>query len=454
MKELILDALARSRAGYSELRLRRTWSSSLLLRDRTIDGAQESVEQGGLARCCSPGTGWGAVGFDGSAHLETHLLRAHEMSMACSTRQTIRLASIPIRQHETGDPPPEDPRSIPLLAKRERIEQMAARLLEVDRRIQATRIMARDEVVETWLGNSEGTWIQDLRTRVSVTILVVARQEGAVERSLGSYVAPAWSALDPIGDILKETGSRAVTQLEAVPVRSGRYPVILDPAAAGALLHRAVVHAGRAALPGADPDVLPLGARIGPDLLTVGDDPTVPGLVGSSVYDDEGTETRRTMIVQNGIVLGHLHCRETAGASGAPPTGHARAATITGAPYPRATNSFLAPGTGTLDDLLQGVSKGLLLGDALGCEHSESGLVLRPASARMIRDGRLAEAVKGVRVEGELLDLLGRIDAVGADFRWETGAARCRDGAAGLVPVTTGAPHLRIAEAAIGCELT
>ncbi len=454
MKEPILDALTRSRAGYSELRLRRIWTSSVLLRDRTVDGAQESMELGGIARCCSSETGWGAVGFDGSDHLDTHLLRAHELSLGCGSRSTIRLAPIPIRQHEAGDTLADDPRTVPLLAKRDRVEQMAARLMDQDRRIQAARILARDEVVETWLGTSEGAWIQDLRSRVTVMILAVARQDGAVERGLGSFTCPGWNALDPIEEVLAETGQRAVNRLEAIPVRSGAYPVILDPAAAGVLLHRAIVHAGRPALPGADADVLPLGARIGPELLTVGDDPTVPGLVGSGPYDDEGTEARRTMVVQNGIVLGHLHCRETAGSTGAPPTGHARAATVTGTPYPRATNSFLAPGSGALEDLLEGIPTGLYLSDALGCESSEAGLLLRPGSARMIRDGRLAEPVKGVRLSGELLELLGKIDAVAGDFRWETGASHCRDGAAGLVPMTTGAPHLRIARAVVGCELT
>ena len=103
MKERIQDAVERSRAGYSELRLRRIWSSTVLVRGREVDSATSTGETGGLARCCSPGTGWGAVGFSGTAHLEGHLLRAHELSLAGASRQPLRLAPIPIRQIESGE---------------------------------------------------------------------------------------------------------------------------------------------------------------------------------------------------------------------------------------------------------------------------------------------------------------------------------------------------------------
>jgi len=457
VKERIQDAVERSRAGYSELRLRRIWSSTVLVRGREVDSATSTGETGGLARCCSPGTGWGAVGFSGTAHLEGHLLRAHELSLAGASRQPLRLAPIPIRQIESAPSPlpADDPRELALSTKRERAERLAAVLLDSDRRLATGRIIVRDEVVETWLATSEGTWIHDLRTRVSVSALAVAEQEGSSERALGSIGgAPGWPAGEAAEALLRSVASRAVERLHAAPVRPGRYPVILDPAAAGALMHRAVAHFARPALPGADPDVLPLGTQLGPEILTVGDDPTAPGLLAGSPYDDEGAVSRRCAIIQNGVVLGHLHSRETAGATGQAPTGHARAGTLGGVPYPRATNTFLAPGKGTLDDLLEGLPVGIYLADVLACDASEAGVALRGAAARMIRDGRLAEPVKGVKLAGELLELLGRVDAVAGDFQWDRAAARCRDGAAGLVPVTTGAPHLRLAPVEIGSEVS
>lgn len=454
MKDRLLDALSRSRAGYSELRVRQVWSSTVLVCDRSVAAAGERVQLGGLARCCSPGTGWGATGFGEAAHFDAHLLRAHELSLAGRSRSAVRLAPIPIRQYDTAATLADDPRSVSLAAKRERVEQLAAHLLDSDRRIASCRLMGRDEVVETWLATSEGTWVHEVRARLELGVLAVARQEGAVERALGSYSTTGWRTAGGFEEILGATGGRAVERLEAVPIRAGTYPVVLDPAAMGELLHRGVTHLARPALPGADPDVLPLGARIGPEVLTLGDDPTAPGLVATTPYDDEGTEARRTVVVHNGVLLSHLHSRETAGATAAAPTGHARAGALQGMPYPRATNSFVSPGHGSLDDLLEGIPLGVYLADSTGCDFSEAGLLFRPGAARMIRNGHLAEPVKGVRLAGELVEILARVEAVGGDFRWDSGVSRCRDGSAGVVAVASGSPHVRFRELPIGSELT
>jgi TldD protein len=450
VRQRLHDALRGVRAGYAELRLRRVWSTTILVRGRTVEAATTALETGALARCCSPGTGWGTAAWSGENHLEAHLLRAHELSIAGGSRPPVTLAPIPVRELDAAEPLSDDPREVPLTQKRRRAEALAAQILAVDRRIAEARLLYRDEVVETWLATSEGTWLHDLRPEVSVSALAVAEEEGNVERALGSLAARGgWRALDPAG-LLRDVAALAVARLHAVPLRPGRYTVVLDPAAAGALVHRTVTHLARPALPGADPGVLPLGARVGPECLTIGDDPTAEGLRASSAGDDEGTVARRTVIVQNGVVVGHLHSRETAGAARQAPTGHARAGALRGAPYPRATNSYLAQGQGALDDLLGDVQLGIYLTDVLSCEAAGGRVTLRAGMARVIRSGRLAEAVKGVQLEAGVLHLLGRVDAVAGDFAWDTRAAACRDGNAGRVPVTTGAPHVRLVDLAVG----
>lgn len=452
MKDRLFDALGRSRAGYTELRVRRIWSTSVLVRDRSVESASTASETGGVARCCSPGTGWGLAGFSGTERLDTPALQAHELSLAGASRQPVVLAPIPVREHDSAATIPDDPREVPLTEKRQQAESLAALLTACDRRIASTRVLCRDEVVETWLATSEGSWLHEVRAEVGAAVLAVAEEGGNVERALGSVrVRGGWQDGAPGSEALVErVAIRSVERLHATPVRSGRYTVVLDRGATGALVHRAVTHLARPSLPGADPDVLPLGMRIGPECVTVGDDPTALGLSASGVSDDEGTEGRRTIIIQNGVVVGHLHSRETAAAGKQAPTGHARAGSLRGAPYPRASNSFLAQGQGTLEDLLQGISLGIYLIDALACESSGDQIALRAGGARMIRHGRLAEPVKGVQITGGLLPLLGRVDAVAGDFAWDTSGARCRDGAAGVVAVTTGAPHLRLVDVAIG----
>ena len=450
MKATLLDAISRSRAGYSELRLQRVWSSQVLVRDREVESAGTTVEIGGLARCCSPDTGWGAVGFNGLDRLSERLLLAHELALAAESRSPVQLAPIPIREVEQAGPLARDPRTLGLLDKRERATAVADALFSADRRVTGGRALLRDQVVETWLATSEGTWVHELRSAVSAAVLVVAEEGGTTERALGSRAGRAgWDSIDFAG-LAQEAAVAAVEQVHAKPVRPGRYPLVLNPAAAGALIHRAVAHLARPALPGVDPAVLPRGTRVGPECLTVGDDPAAEGLQGSSVADDEGTAGRRTVLVQNGVVLGHLHTRETAAADQQAPTGHARAGSLQGSPHPRCTNSYLAPGKGTLDELLSGVGEGVYLSDLLTCLGVDDQFSLRAGRARMIRKGHLAEPVKGVQLDAELLALLGRVDGVAADFTWNQSSERCRDGAAGVVSISTGAPHLRLVDVPVG----
>jgi TldD protein len=451
VKARLHDALGRSRAGFTEVRVRRVWSSSVLVRDRATESASSAVETGGMVRCCSPKTGWGIVGFGGLDHLDGQVLRAHELSLAAGSRLPVALAPVPVRQLDSIIAIADDPREVSLAEKRQHAESVAELTRGGDRRITSTRVLRQDRVVETWLATSEGSWLHDLRSEVSLSVLAIATEGGNLERAMGSFrVTGGWASETRLDERFLNTGLRAVERLNAAPVRPGRYPVVLDPAAAGLLIHRAVTHLARPSLPGADSDELPLGTRIGPEFLTVGDDPTALGLAGSMVTDDEGTEARRSVVLQNGVMVSHLHSRETAARARQAPTGHARAGSLRGAPYPRAANSFLASGQGTLEDLLSGIELGVYLADALTCEWAGDRLSLQAGQARMVRNGRLAEPVKGAGVSGSLLGLLGKVDAIAGDFIWDQGGGRCRDGSAGSVPVATGAPHVRLLDAAVG----
>jgi len=421
------------------------------VRDRVVEAATQGVETGGIVRCCSPRTGWGSATLSELDRVDSTVRQAHEFSLATASGVPVVLAPIAIRQSGPTSPPTDDPRDIPLPECRQRGESLAAALFATDRRIGAARILLRSEVTDTWLATSEGTWLHDQRPDVSLSVLAVGSEDGNVERALGSFAARGgWRALSGAQGLITATSLRVMERLHAPPVRPGRYTVVLDPAAAGALVHRAVAHCARPSLPGADPDVLPMGTRVGPEFLTMGDDPTTVGLRASALIDDEGTVARRTTLIQNGVVVGHLHSRETAAASGQAPTGHARAGTLRGAPFPRASNSYLAQGEGDLPDLLTGIGIGVYVSDVLACEAVNDQVTLRAGAARMIRQGRLAEPVKGVEISASLLSLLGRVDAIAGDFSWDPGNARCEDGAAGIVPITTGAPHLRLVDIGIG----
>lgn len=187
---------------------------------------------------------------------------------------------------------------------------------------------------------------------------------------------------------------------------------------------------------------MPLGQRIGPECLSVGDDPTAPGLRTSLVLDDEGTPVTHAMVVRNGVVVGHLHTRETAARAGVAPTGHGLAPTLRSVPAARPANTYVAGTQGSAAQLIEEIPLGVYVADVLGVAVEGRHVTITPAVARMIRGGQLAEPVKCAPITSDLLSLYGRLDRVAGDFSWDPSAATLQEGGA-LRPVTTGAPHTR-----------
>jgi TldD protein len=320
-------------------------------------------------------------------------------------------------------------------------------MLGGDRRIIDAYCAYQDAVVERWLATSEGVMLYDIRPDIRFSAAAVAREDGLQERGVESWAGRlGWRSITGLEQVARTAGRRAVGQLGAERVRPGAYPVVLDPRAVGTLMHQTLGHLSEAdgphVRPGVDP-ILAQGARIGPDVLTVGDDGSAAGLPGSLPFDDEGAPTQNTLLVQHGVVIGRLHTRATAARSGVRPSGNARAGGLADTPAARVTNLYVSNGRGSLEELLGGIKFGLYCGDALAGSLQGSRYSLTTGHGHVIRDGRLAEPIRPVVLAGDFTDMLRRIDGVAGDFSWNSSAARCGRGGSGAIPVADGAPHVR-----------
>lgn len=436
--------------GYVEIRLRRRWSTAVVFRRSRLEVATEYHAFGGVVRCMAPGHGWGAVAFTDPDRAAAAVQRARELSQETQPVTPIDLARIPVRRFDQIDPLLDDPRLVQLPAKRHLLERLTATLLDTDRRIIDSRTTYGDTVVETWLATSDGVWMHDLRSEATLGALAVASEGGAQERALESIaLSGGWGVAADRDAMFRTAAERAVERLHAVPVPGGRYPLVLDPRASGALTLQTIVNFCRSPARGLERDLYPVGQRIGPECLTVGDDPTAPGLRTSLALDDEGTPASQLTVVQNGVVVSHLHTRETAARAGTAPTGHALAPALRSVPAARPTNSFLARGQGALAELLAGVDRGVYIRDVLGVAVEGRQVTFTPAAAVMIRDGVLAEPVRCPPITTEIFALFGRLDRVAGDFSWDPSAAALAE-AGPMRPVTTGAPHTRFLDVHIG----
>lgn len=447
MKTQLADALRASRADYTDIRFERAWRTAIGFRGSRLEGATTATETGGVVRCLNRGRGWGITGFTRPEDLRAAVARAHELSLAVPLESQLRLAEIPVRDADFGADLDGDVRDIPLAEKRQLLEHLNQEMLGTDRRVVDSWAGYEDAVVERFVATSDGVMLRELQPLVRLTAGAVAREESFVERAVESWAAPAgWHSVVTAEHPFRAAARRAVALLGAPRFRSGTCPVVLDPRAAGALMHLAVGHlseADRQHREGDPEQVLRPGRRLASELLTMGDDGSASGLAGSRHFDDEGAPTQNTLLVQHGVMVGRLHTRETAARAGVPATGNARADRLREPPAARLTNVYVANGRGSLEELIRGIKYGVYLADAVAGQAWLGRYSLTAGWGQVIRDGQLAELLKPATISGDVVDTLHRLDGVAGDFRWSHLASGCVRGHGARLPVAEGAPHLR-----------
>jgi len=455
----LTTALARSRADYTEIRVERTWSTAVTFRGRRLESATASEDQGGFVRALHAAGGWGVASFTSLDRLEAMVARAGELSRAVPVDPPIRLADVPPHQADALLDLDGDVRGVPIAEKKRLLEAYNGVMLGVSDRIVDTLAVYRDEVSEYWYVNSQGTRLHELRPEVTLSGTAVARRDGTIEKGLESIgLRRGWKSVQDKAAGFREVAERAVQLLDAPMVQGGTYPVILDPELAGVFIHEAFGHLSEADFVYENPqarEMMTLGRRFGKPVLNVGDNGAASGLRGTLPFDDEGTPTQDTTLIKDGILVGRLHSRETAAAMGERPTGNARAISFRHPPIVRMTNTYIAGATGgaSFEDLIGDVKLGVYACGAFGGQTMLENFSFTAAYGRMIRDGRVAELVKDVVLAGNLFQTLDRIDHIAADFRWNQMGGGCGKAGQYPLPVTEGAPHVRIEEALVGGEV-
>jgi TldD protein len=447
LQNLLADALRSARADHTEIRLERSWATAIAFRGSRLEGATTGLELGGIVRCLNRGRGWGIASFTGLESLRAMVARAHELSLAVHVEQPVRLADIPVRTAEHLADLDGDVRGVPLADKRQLLERLNQEMLGTDRRIVDAHASYEDRVTERWVATSEGLMVYDVRPEVRLAAGAVAREESFLERAFESWaLRGGWRSVQEADHLFRTAARRSIALLAAPRMKAGVVPVVLDPRAVGALMHQTLGHLGEAD----GPDDLRIGQRVCSELLTVGDDGSASSLTGSLAFDDEGAPTQNTLLVQHGVLIGRLHTRETAGRAGTRPTGNARAGSFRRVPGARLTNTYVANGRGTLEDLIRGIRYGVYVSDAMAGEMHQGRFSLTTGWGQLIRDGHLAEMVKPIVLAGDLVETLSRIDAVAGDFRWNQLASSCSREQGGRIAVSEGAPHLRIEAVPVG----
>jgi TldD protein len=453
MRDQIEAALARSKADYTEIRLEERESTTVFFRGKDLETAQAVIDAGGIVRAMCRDGGWGVVTFNDRSDLQAKVDQAYQCARLAQNEVPIELSAIPVSEDVLTVQLEHDFRGISLAEKKALAERYNQILLTYSDKIVDTRCNYNDTFSRVTFASSEGTYIQEERPMVTLHTVAIAREGDNVQTASESRSGQNGFEFARGREELAEAAARrAVELLGAESIVGGQYPVVLNPRLAGVFIHEAFGHLSESDFVYENPraqEMMILGRRFGQDVLTVFDDGSLPGLRGTHKYDDEGTPTGRSDLIRDGILVGRLHSRETAAKMGEAPTGNARATGYRYPPIVRMTNTAIEGGDVSFRDMVGEIELGIYACDMYGGQTALENFSFSSAYAYMIRDGAVAELVKDVILAGNLFTTLMNIDAIGDDFTWSESGGRCGKGQGGL-PVTFGAPHIRIQDVVIG----
>jgi len=453
MYDKIEKALKSSKADYTEIRVERRESTTVTYRGKDLEEASAVIDAGGMVRCLVKKGGWGVVTFNNLDELEARVDQAYQCARVAQNEEPIPLAEIPVSRDEITVALKHDFRAVSLTDKVALAREYNAILLGHSDKIVDTRCIYSDSFSTVTLATSEGTRIREERPLITIYFVAVARDGDNVQTAMEARSGQNGFEFALGHEALAQTAAqRAVDLLKAESVVGGQYPVVLNPRLAGVFIHEAFGHLSESDFVYENPrarEMMTLGRRFGPDILTVFDDGSLAGLRGTHPYDDEGTPTGRADLIKNGILVGRLHSRETAARMGERPTGNARAQNYRHRPIVRMTNTAIEGGTTSFEDMLKEIKLGVYACDMYGGNTMLENFSFSSAYAYMIRNGQIAEMVKDVILAGNLFTTLNNIDAIGNDFEWSQAGGMCGKGGQS-VPVTFGAPHVRIQNVMVG----
>lgn len=258
----------------------------------------------------------------------------------------------------------------------------------------------------------------------SLSAVPVASIDGKMERDYWASSSRSFAKLESPESVGTEAARRTVQRLGARKLTTRKAPIIFEPRIARSLLSNIFeavsgdsIYRKSSFLEGR------IGERVASELITVIDDPTIPGLFGSAPFDDEGVPGRRKVVIERGILKTYLHNTYTARKLGEKTTGNAGRG-LAGNPWVDRGNFYIENGTTSPDEMIRGIREGLLVIELMGQGvNIVNGDYSRGAAGLWIENGEIAYPVSEITIAGNLKEILTGISAVGSDLEFRGSSA-------------------------------
>lgn len=439
----------KKQVDYLEIRFEKNETTSIRFIGKSLDTLSQSESSGGYVRSLYKGA-WGFCSFNDLEALEKFIQESVKQAifLGSQSNEKSKLAEVnPIERTCEIKLSGKDPRKISLDSKVELFKHYNSLLLSTSDKVTTATSRYFEKLQDVTFLNSEGSmlhhgWI-DMEARFSAT----CKENGTVQvasETLGSR--KGFEEIEGLDERIKSAGKRSVDQLTLKPPKAGTYTVVIDPILTGLFVHEAFGHLSEGDFIFENPkmqEFMTFGKKFGEPFLNILDGGKIADHRGSLGYDDEGTEAQDTYLIKEGVLVGRLHSRETAGKLGEKPTGNARCLDYRYPPIVRMTNTWIEPQNHSVRDLISDIKLGIWAGNWLGGQTNGEMFTFASGEARMIRDGKLAEPIKDVNLSGNVFQTLKDIEGIGNDMYWDESGGCGKAGQSGM-PVGVGGPSIRI----------
>ncbi|RJS72915.1 MAG: TldD/PmbA family protein [Candidatus Syntrophoarchaeum sp. WYZ-LMO15] len=440
-------------AEYVDVRIERERSTVIEMKDGVLRDATVGLDLGAGIRVLFDGS-WGFYTTNDISKLKDGVLKAFKLAKAHKNEKKVKiLPSEPLREEFVlrVREPVED---VGIDEKISLIEGAHKALKMGDERIKNASVHYRDSVIEREFLSSDGSDIRMHLCYISMGLRAVASEGGDLQEAqerLGAFTGFELIRDRDLEEVAGEVTRRALRLLDARTPPAGKLPIVMDGKLLGVFVHEALGHAAEADLVIAGESILSgrIGEKIGSEVLRIYDDPSIPHTHGYYPFDDEGVRSRRTVIIEDGILKSYLQTRSSAAELGMSPTANARAEDYSQVPIARMSNILIEQGDFGFEELIEDIKMGIYAKGMRGGQVDTVGgnFQFTAEEAFLILDGELRESIRNLSLAGSTLEVLRKIDGLGKEVTGSIGFC----GKNGQhVPVSESGPDARVSEMLVG----
>lgn len=447
-----LDMALSTGGDFAELFAENKNKSHIVMVDGNVEEAVSGLDYGvGIRIFCGLNAVYAYTNDTTDDHLLTTAKQAAQAIKAIKNKEVMRFSKLDYTNRHNIKILPIDS------VKKNKVDLMRLAnrtVVEYDSLISQSRITLLDEVQDVLIANSNGLWAQDRRVRTRFVVEAIAslnteKQIGRV--SPGAQMGFEFFDTINVEQLSKDAARSAITMIKADLCPSGKMPVVIGNAFGGVIFHEACGHGleATAIAKGASVFTNKLGSQIASPLVTAIDDGTIPNAWGSLNIDDEGIPCQKNVLIEKGILKSYMVDTLNGKKMGVEPTGSSRRQSYKYAPTSRMTNTYIAAGQSNPQDIISNTEYGLYA-------KSMGGGSVEPATGEfnfsvqegyIIRNGKLAEPVRGATLIGKGSEVLFNIDSVGNDLEHAQGMC---GSISGSIPTNVGQPTIRVSEMTVG----